>query len=159
MDGDYNLLPTRSTRKEFIREYVKTQRKLIGTEWSSDKNEEDEAKAITRLIAEVDNYRGFPGFYWWVTLVSRWRAFSRYQNGSKDWREYLGACVHSSKQTLPREQLISTMPSTQNCASRNTGRGVKRKTEADWNEAGKCGREKWSGRHEKLRHACWLSIY
>jgi ethanolamine kinase len=60
---DYKLLPTRSIRMEFILEYVRTQRKFLMEELRIDQKE-SEGAAATRLANEVDDYRGFPGFYW-----------------------------------------------------------------------------------------------
>lgn len=68
---DYDLLPNRSIRKNFIREYVATQRKLAGIGLPMDEKAQSEEGVIMRLMGDVDNYRGFPGFYWRVTLVSR----------------------------------------------------------------------------------------
>jgi len=58
---DYNLLPTRSVRRDFIRAYLQSFHAHNRGGRSSAKNLEEEVEA---LMAEVDAFRGFPGFYW-----------------------------------------------------------------------------------------------
>ncbi|KAI1351181.1 kinase-like domain-containing protein [Xylaria sp. FL0043] len=63
-DCDYSVLPTRAQRLEFIREYIHTYFSLVekpGEDMSID--QESEAQ---KLHAEVDMFRGVPGFYWGI---------------------------------------------------------------------------------------------
>lgn len=60
-DCDWNVLPTRSQRRDFIREYVGTYFSL-----RSDRSEADEEAEVQTLMDEVDLYRGVPGFYWGI---------------------------------------------------------------------------------------------
>ncbi|KAK6342888.1 hypothetical protein TWF718_008269 [Orbilia javanica] len=57
-DCDYNLLPTTSTRREFVREYLHSYQRTTGQQNAI--SEED----VSTLLSEIDSYRGFPGFYW-----------------------------------------------------------------------------------------------
>ncbi|KAH7143475.1 kinase-like domain-containing protein [Dactylonectria macrodidyma] len=72
---DYNLLPTTSTRREFIREYLQTCQDLSRGPNDSGLNKGRDSTDIAvpsriaeaeieRVMAEVDAFRGFPGFYW-----------------------------------------------------------------------------------------------
>ncbi|KAI0099003.1 kinase-like protein [Nemania sp. FL0031] len=54
---DYSLLPIRSQRRDFITQYTRTYNDILGREF-------DEEKEVARLYAEVDEYRGVPGFFW-----------------------------------------------------------------------------------------------
>ncbi|KAI0548559.1 kinase-like protein [Xylaria curta] len=61
---DYSVLPTQAQRLEFIREYTHTYFSLVDrTEEGGEIDEEVEAQ---KLHAEVDMYRGVPGFYWGI---------------------------------------------------------------------------------------------
>lgn len=67
-DCDFSVLPTRSQRRDFIREYIRSyflHSRLQQTP------QEEEAAAI-RLFEEVDIFRGIPGFYWgiWALIQS-----------------------------------------------------------------------------------------
>jgi ethanolamine kinase len=55
---DYEKLPTRSTRREFIRVYLQSfhEHRKVGTEVSD--------AEVEHLMGEVDAFRGVPGFYW-----------------------------------------------------------------------------------------------
>ncbi|KAF5557272.1 ethanolamine kinase [Fusarium napiforme] len=59
-DCDYNLLPKASTRRAFIEEYLTSHAEL--------RREHDIATvndaAVDHLMRQVDDHRGFPGFYW-----------------------------------------------------------------------------------------------
>ncbi|KAI0379731.1 ethanolamine kinase [Hypomontagnella monticulosa] len=61
-DCDYNVLPTRAQRLEFIREYIHSYFSLLP------KKPEiiDEESEAQKLLAEVDLFRGVPGFYWGI---------------------------------------------------------------------------------------------
>ncbi|KAM5432465.1 putative ethanolamine kinase [Microsporum ferrugineum] len=58
-DCDYSRLPTRSVRRQFIEEYVDSfsQHSVLP---------ESKKVAVDNLFADVDRYRGLPGFYWGV---------------------------------------------------------------------------------------------
>ncbi|KAI1499678.1 kinase-like domain-containing protein [Biscogniauxia marginata] len=67
-DCDYNVLPTRAQRLEFIREYISTYFSQARDQDSSRPDEKAldlEAEAL-KLHAEVDMFRGVPGFYWGI---------------------------------------------------------------------------------------------
>ncbi|KAI0443132.1 kinase-like protein [Xylaria telfairii] len=61
---DYSVLPTRAQRLEFIREYTHTYFGLV--EMSKDGENIDEELETQKLHAEVDMFRGVPGFYWGI---------------------------------------------------------------------------------------------
>lgn len=56
-DCDYNMIPTRSVRRQFLTEYVQSYSKFSHLGQS-------EEEAIEKLFQDVDRYRGIPGFYW-----------------------------------------------------------------------------------------------
>ncbi|KAI3331795.1 kinase-like protein [Xylariaceae sp. AK1471] len=60
---DFSVLPTRAQRLEFIREYIHTYFSLVESPGSENIDEEAETQ---RLFAEVDMFRGVPGFYWGI---------------------------------------------------------------------------------------------
>jgi ethanolamine kinase len=61
-DCDYNMLPTRSVRREFLTEYVKSFAQHGGK--GVDAGEQE--KVVEKLFQDVDRFRGIPGFYWGV---------------------------------------------------------------------------------------------
>ncbi|KAI0489517.1 kinase-like protein [Xylaria cf. heliscus] len=61
---DYSVLPTRAQRLEFIREYTHTYFSLAET--SEDGERTDIEFEAQKLHAEVDMFRGVPGFYWGI---------------------------------------------------------------------------------------------
>jgi len=61
-DCDFSVLPTVSQRTEFIREYIHSYFGLIANK-PADLDEEAE---VAKLCAEVDLFRGVPGFYWGI---------------------------------------------------------------------------------------------
>lgn len=56
-DCKYELLPTRSTRREFIRAYLRSFHEHRGDGSASDTE-------VDALMREIDLFRGVPGFYW-----------------------------------------------------------------------------------------------
>jgi ethanolamine kinase len=66
---DYDKLPSTSIRRAFIREYLKTHAELRrdttcnGTKETTDLPTVTDAE-VEKLMRQVDDYRGFPGFYW-----------------------------------------------------------------------------------------------
>lgn len=59
-DCDYNMLPTRSVRRQFLTEYVKSYSHHRGLPESS------QPDIVDQLCRDVDRYRGIPGLYWFV---------------------------------------------------------------------------------------------
>lgn len=69
-DCDYSVLPTRSQRREFITDYVKSFKsqnqkngQLINSETTESASLE---KDVEQLMNEVDVFRGMPGLYWGI---------------------------------------------------------------------------------------------
>ncbi|KAL2754134.1 hypothetical protein ACRALDRAFT_1075997 [Sodiomyces alcalophilus JCM 7366] len=67
---NYNLLPTKATRRDFIREYLeayadftRARQPNAGANVNGDKRPITDAE-IDELMHQVDAFRGFPGFYW-----------------------------------------------------------------------------------------------
>ena len=61
-DCDHDLLPTKSQRLDFIRGYIQSYFVHL-------KNKPavvDEEYEVSKLFAEVDVFRGLPGFYWGI---------------------------------------------------------------------------------------------
>ena len=57
-DCDFNVLPTRSVRRSFLREYLRsTSAHLNRTHTDAD---------VDELFHQVDSFRGVPGFYWGI---------------------------------------------------------------------------------------------
>lgn len=53
------MLPTRSTRRQFIRAYLRA-----SVEFAEAKAREVTDGEVDELLSQVDAFRGFPGFYW-----------------------------------------------------------------------------------------------
>ena len=66
LDCDYTALPTRSTRRAFLREYLASYRAHLPETESTAREEENFEDQVERLCAEVDLFRGIPGFYWGI---------------------------------------------------------------------------------------------
>lgn len=62
-DCDYNRTPTRKTRRGFLEEYVKS-----FDQFQSLGSQEERGKVLDQLFDQVDQYRGMPGFYWYVSI-------------------------------------------------------------------------------------------
>lgn len=60
-DCDHNMLPTRSQRREFIQQYIESYYNLRPGDVNVDRKAE-----VSKLMAEVDLFRGVPGFYWGI---------------------------------------------------------------------------------------------
>ncbi|ROT37002.1 kinase-like protein [Sodiomyces alkalinus F11] len=58
---DHSVLPTRSQRQEFIQQYIESYYNLLPGEAKVDRKAE-----VAKLNAEVDLFRGIPGFYWGI---------------------------------------------------------------------------------------------
>ncbi|QSS60365.1 hypothetical protein I7I51_05163 [Histoplasma capsulatum] len=68
-DCDFNKIPTQSVRKEFLTEYVKSYAEhstLYGA------NQKD---VVEKLFKDVDRFRGIPGFYCMLALLSSYSHF------------------------------------------------------------------------------------
>ncbi|KAL1973543.1 hypothetical protein VTN31DRAFT_6178 [Thermomyces dupontii] len=61
-DCDFTRIPSRSVRREFLAEYVRSYIQHGGKGVSP----ENEQEVIDKLLHDVDRYRGIPGFYWGV---------------------------------------------------------------------------------------------
>ncbi|KAH7197660.1 kinase-like domain-containing protein [Fusarium flagelliforme] len=58
-DCDYAAVPRQDQRLAFVKEYIKAYFALTG-------EAVDEEEEVRKLMAEVDAYRGVPGFYWGI---------------------------------------------------------------------------------------------
>ncbi|KAL7276705.1 hypothetical protein RUND412_000286 [Rhizina undulata] len=61
-DCDYSLLPTKSTRREFIRQYLASFHQHRGDALFKEAQEVE----VEALMEEVDLFRAVPGFYWGI---------------------------------------------------------------------------------------------
>ncbi|RHZ56177.1 hypothetical protein CDV55_102707 [Aspergillus turcosus] len=59
-DCDYSMMPTRSVRRQFLTEYVKSYSQYRGVPESA------QQEIVDRLYEDVDRFRGIPGLYWGV---------------------------------------------------------------------------------------------
>ncbi|KAF9889749.1 hypothetical protein FE257_007055 [Aspergillus nanangensis] len=57
---DFNMMPTRSVRRQFLTEYVQSYGQCRGFPEASQK------EIVDRLFDDVDRFRGIPGLYWGV---------------------------------------------------------------------------------------------
>lgn len=68
---NYDLLPTTSTRLEFVHEYLEAYHEIKSVKLDSvDEPASSFGVAQTKIdqvMSEVDSFRGFPGFYWYVS--------------------------------------------------------------------------------------------
>ncbi|MCJ1281639.1 hypothetical protein MMC26_000960 [Xylographa opegraphella] len=75
-DCDYSVLPTRSTRRAFLQEYLLSYYQHLDTAnndpiskietTKSSLDESDLNAEVDSLLAEVDRFRGIPGLYWGI---------------------------------------------------------------------------------------------
>lgn len=65
-DCDFSVLPTRSQRREFITEYVRSYFGQAAEGGGINGSQHDVNAEVDRLADEVDVYRGVPGFYWGI---------------------------------------------------------------------------------------------
>jgi ethanolamine kinase len=61
-DCEHHLLPTKAQRLDFIREYVQSYFAHLG----NGNPAADQEAEVRQLFAEVDVFRGIPGFYWGI---------------------------------------------------------------------------------------------
>ncbi|XHG06819.1 hypothetical protein AWENTII_009997 [Aspergillus wentii] len=59
-DCDYNMMPTRAVRRQFLTEYVKSYSKYQGIAESA------QQETVDQLFEDVDRFRGLPGLFWGV---------------------------------------------------------------------------------------------
>ncbi|KAG0155261.1 hypothetical protein PDIDSM_835 [Penicillium digitatum] len=59
-DCDYNMMPTKSVRRQFLTDYTKSYCEQRGLDASS------QAEIVDLLYEDVDRFRGIPGLYWGV---------------------------------------------------------------------------------------------
>ncbi|KAL3470596.1 kinase-like domain-containing protein [Aspergillus californicus] len=59
-DCDYNMMPTRTVRRKFLTEYVRSYSQRAGIPESS------QPEIVDKLCDEVDRFRGLPGLYWGI---------------------------------------------------------------------------------------------
>jgi ethanolamine kinase len=57
-DCDYTAMPARSTRRAFLREYLRS--------FSAHQNRVYKESELEELFEQVDRFRGVPGFYWGI---------------------------------------------------------------------------------------------
>ena len=62
-DCEHHLLPAKSQRQDFIREYIRSYFSFQKKTSDSDVDQDVEAQ---KLFEEVDMWRGIPGFYWGI---------------------------------------------------------------------------------------------
>jgi ethanolamine kinase len=108
---EHHLLPTRSQRRDFIREYVRSYFTHLG----DDMSQFDEGAETGRLFDEVDVFRGVPGFYWgiWALIQAKisqidfdYASYAEIRLGEYwAWREESdGSRAASKKELAPRER-------------------------------------------------------
>lgn len=61
-DCEHHLLPTKLQRLDFISEYIHSYFSHLGQK----KSQAEEEAEVRQLVAEVDIFRGIPGFYWGI---------------------------------------------------------------------------------------------
>ncbi|KAK0507724.1 hypothetical protein JMJ35_009613 [Cladonia borealis] len=74
---DYNMLPTRTTRRAFVEEYLQSFSQHRPAERATEAQAEE-------LLLEVDRFRGIPGFYWGVQSLIQ----STISSVEFDWVDY-----------------------------------------------------------------------
>jgi ethanolamine kinase len=65
-DCDYSMMPTRSVRRQFLTEYIKSYSQFRGIP------ECTQQEIVDRLYEDVDRFRGIPGLYWYVLPQYKW---------------------------------------------------------------------------------------
>jgi ethanolamine kinase len=114
-DCDYSVLPTRSQRLTFVREYIHSYFSYLSQETqAAPKTAEEEEAEAQKLFAEVDVFRGVPGFYWgiWALIQATisqidfdYAAYAEVRLGEYwGWREEIdGSRVAAGKEIPQRE--------------------------------------------------------
>jgi ethanolamine kinase len=62
-DCEHHLLPAKSQRQDFIREYIQS---YFSFQTEKDNSDVDLKVEAQKLFEEVDMWRGIPGFYWGI---------------------------------------------------------------------------------------------
>jgi len=65
-DCDFNVLPTRYERRNFIQTYVKSYREHKTPIQQNGNTQHSEESMVEQLMNEVDDFRGIPGLYWGI---------------------------------------------------------------------------------------------
>lgn len=67
-DCDFNVLPTRYERRDFIQSYVRSYRQYKKPPQTDDRAQSSKPieEEVEHLIGEVDAFRGIPGLYWGI---------------------------------------------------------------------------------------------
>ena len=105
-DLDYDRIPTRSVRREFLKEYLAS--------FASHSSQTLDPSMLDRLDEDIDRYRGMPGFYWGVWALIQ-ATISKidfdYAGYAEDrlgeywaWREEMEGTREKSKKTPLREK-------------------------------------------------------
>jgi ethanolamine kinase len=106
-DCDFSVLPTRSVRRAFLREYLKS--------YSLHMNRTYKESELDELFEQVDQYRGVPGFYWgiWAAIQAQislidfdYASYTEVRLGEYwAWKEEFSGRREKSGQKIPiREQ-------------------------------------------------------
>jgi ethanolamine kinase len=106
-DCDFSVLPTRSQRLDFLREYI---RSYFFHRNHQNSQDEEEAE-VRRLFDEVDIFRGVPGFYWgiWALIQATisqidfdYAAYAEIRLGEYwAWREEMDGSREASEKEMP----------------------------------------------------------
>lgn len=124
---DYSMMPTRSVRRQFLTEYVKSYSQYRGIPDCA------QQEIVDRLYEDVDRFRGIPGLYWYVPGHCRWTL-----NLTST-----GACGHSSKPRSHRSTL--TMLRTRRPGWENTTPGGEKWMARGFRRAKRCPSENVAG--------------
>ncbi|KAH7330360.1 kinase-like domain-containing protein [Rhexocercosporidium sp. MPI-PUGE-AT-0058] len=104
---DYTLLPSQSVRRQFLLQYMSTYNELCGPD--------RKIRDVDELCAEVDRFRGVPGFFWGIGALIQAQVskmdfdFTKYADlritEYMDWKaEMNGSREKSGKEKPVREQ-------------------------------------------------------
>ncbi|KAI0998219.1 hypothetical protein K3495_g9975 [Podosphaera aphanis] len=110
LECDYSKLPTKSQRLDFINEYISSYFSHLQQDIAPEKQEAE----ARQLFAEVDIFRGVPGFYWgiWALIQATisqidfdYASYAELRlNEYWAWKaERDGSCATSEKAISPRE--------------------------------------------------------
>ncbi|KAH8808295.1 kinase-like domain-containing protein [Xylogone sp. PMI_703] len=106
-DCEHQYLPTKAERLDFLREYIHSYFSHLGEK----KTHEEEEAEVKRLFAEVDVFRGVPGFYWgiWALIQAQisqidfdYASYAEIRLGEyRAWREECDGSRAASGKELP----------------------------------------------------------
>lgn len=100
-DCDYNMLPTRAVRRDFLQEYVASYEQYAKNQIDANGGRDI---VVEKLFHDVDRYRGIPGFYWCVVLIPLFFSFSFFLANAA-----LDSGVSGRRYKPRSRRLISTM--------------------------------------------------